>query len=62
MVKVKILGSVVTQQYGTLKTDDILVTSEDFAKHLVDDCKAAEYLKEEILAKAEKPAKDSKGK
>lgn len=47
MVKVKILGSVVTQQYGTLKTGDILATSEEFAKHLVDDCNAAEYLKVE---------------
>lgn len=59
MVKVKILGSVVTQQYGTLKTGDILATSEDFARHLVNDCNAAEYLKveakQELISKPAKP-------
>lgn len=44
MVKVKILGQVVTQ-YGTHRTDDILTVSEAFARHLVVDVQAAEYVK-----------------
>lgn len=44
MVKVKIKATVITAQYGTLSSGDILTTSEAFAKHLVDDCAAAEYL------------------
>ena len=47
MVKVRILGMVITHQYGTLNTGDILQTTPEFAKHLVDDCAAAEYVKPE---------------
>ena len=43
MVEVEILGQVITSQYGTLNTGDILRTNEAFAKHLVDDCAAAKY-------------------
>lgn len=42
-VQVKILGQVITPMYGTLNTGHILRTSAAFAKHLVDDCQAAEY-------------------
>lgn len=43
IVEVKIKGTVITAQYGTLSDGDILRTSPAFAAHLVDDCKAAEY-------------------
>lgn len=51
LVQVRIKGTVVTQRYGTLSSGDILRTDAEFAKHLVDDCAAAEYLN---AAKAEK--------
>ncbi|MEH6436693.1 hypothetical protein [Massilia sp. DD77] len=43
-VQVRILCQVITAQLGTLNTGDIVRTDEAFAKHLVDDCGAAEYL------------------
>lgn len=43
LVDVEILGIVTTAQYGSLNTGDILRTTPDFAKHLVDDCGAARY-------------------
>jgi hypothetical protein len=43
MVDVEILGQVITHQYGTLNTGDVLRTSAEFAKHLVEDCGAAKY-------------------
>lgn len=36
-------ATVVTSQYGTLAQGDKLRTSREFAKHLVDDAKAAKY-------------------
>lgn len=54
MTKVKIKGLVITNQYGTLKDGDILNASDDFAKHLVDDCKCADYVVEKEPLKAEK--------
>lgn len=47
-VKVKILLQTITAQYGTLNAGDILRTSPEFAKHLVEDCMAAEYVKDEV--------------
>lgn len=44
LVKVRIKGLVMTSQYGTLSDGDELSCSADFAKHLVEDCKAAEYV------------------
>ena len=44
-IEVEILGQVITAQYGTLGTGDILRTDAAFAKHLVDDCGAAKYTK-----------------
>ena len=41
---VKIKGTVITSQYGTLSDGTLLRTSEAFAKHLVEDANAAEYV------------------
>jgi len=62
MVEVKIIGQVITAQYGTLSTGDILKTSPEFAKHLVDDCGAAKYVKakKEVVPKLVKAAKVAK--
>ena len=43
MIEVEILGIVVTHQYGTLNTGDVLRTDPEFARHLVQDCGAAKY-------------------
>jgi hypothetical protein len=43
MIEVEILGIVVTHQYGTLNTGDVLRTDPEFARHLVEDCGAAKY-------------------
>ena len=43
-VQVKIIGMAITQRYGTLSTGTLLRTDAAFAKHLVEDCHAAEYL------------------
>lgn len=43
MTDVEILGIVVTHQYGTLNTGDVLRTDPEFARHLVEDCGAAKY-------------------
>lgn len=43
-VKVKILGQVITPQYGTLSTGYVLTTDPAFARHLVEDCFAAEWV------------------
>jgi hypothetical protein len=63
MVKVKIKATVITAQYGTLQSGDILTTNEFFAKHLVDDCAAADYLtneKTEQKSVASQPASQKK--
>ncbi|RYE43963.1 MAG: hypothetical protein EOP24_26305 [Hyphomicrobiales bacterium] len=49
-VEVEILTQTVTAQYGVLSQGDILRTSPEFAKHLVEDASAAKYTK----AKAKK--------
>lgn len=41
---VKIKCTVVTAEYGTLSEGTLLRTSEAFAKHLVEDASAAEYV------------------
>lgn len=43
-VQVKITGMVITQRYGSLNAGYILRTDAKFAKHLVEDCGAAEYV------------------
>lgn len=44
IVQVRIKGIVSTVKYGTLEGGDILRTDAAFAKHLVEDCSAAEYI------------------
>lgn len=44
LVQVRILGQAITARYGTLSTGDIINTDAAYAKHLVDDAKAAEYV------------------
>lgn len=44
-VEVEILVQTITAQYGALSQGDILRTSPEFAKHLVEDCGAAKYKK-----------------
>lgn len=63
-VQVKIRTTVVTHQYGTLSTGDILRTNTEFARHLVEDCAAADYITAPVAADAseQKPAKEKKSK
>lgn len=44
MPRVKILGTAITATHGTLSAGDIVNVSDQFAAHLVNDCKVAEYL------------------
>lgn len=44
LVQIKIRGIVTTSRYGTLVSGDILRTDAAFAKHLVEECKAGEYV------------------
>lgn len=61
LVEVEILTQTVTSQYGVLSQGDILRTSPEFAKHLVEDASAAKYTKakapKEPAAEAAAPAK-----
>ena len=45
LVEVEILTQAITSQYGVLSQGDILRTSPEFAKHLVEDAGAAKYVK-----------------
>lgn len=47
----------ITSQYGTLSSGDILVTNEEFANHLVNECNAAEYITEKQEEKETKQDK-----
>ncbi len=62
MVEVEILGCVMTAQYGTLSTGDLLRTSEAFAKHLVEDCAAAKYTQAMPVEVAEEVAETAPAK
>lgn len=53
MKKVKIKATTITQQYGVLQDGDILNCSDEFAKHLVEECKAGDYLEVPIELKQE---------
>lgn len=63
-VKVKIIKTAVTAMYGTLGEGDILITSAQFARHLVEDCSAAEYLtveeKQPVIEESEPAGKKRK--
>lgn len=41
---VRIKGTAITAQYGTLTDGTLLRTSAEFARHLVEDARAAEYV------------------
>lgn len=56
-VQVKIKGTVTTARYGSLTAGAILRTDAAFAKHLVEDCGAAEY-----VGKSSGPAADPAAK
>ena len=50
---VKIKGTVITSQYGALSDGTLLRTSDAFAKHLVEEAFAAEY-----VTNTEKPVEE----
>lgn len=49
-VQVRITGMVMTNRYGTLDSGCVLRTDAAFAKHLVEECNAAEYIEVEVPA------------
>ena len=55
VVAVKIRGIVSCQQYGELGDGDVFYTDAAFARHLVEDCAAAEYVT--TPEPAQKPAR-----
>lgn len=55
-VKVKIKGSVISARFGVLQSGAIVQTDREYARHLVVDCGAGEYLD----AKPEKDATETK--
>lgn len=61
LVEVEILTQTITSQYGVLSAGDILRTSPEFAKHLVEDAMAAKYTKAK-KAEPEVEDKPTKGK
>lgn len=48
LVEIEILGMAITHDHGTLGQGDVLRTSPEFARHLVDDCKVAKYSKVKV--------------
>lgn len=44
MVEIEITGTVITAQFGALKTGDILRCDKAFADHMVNDARAAKYI------------------
>jgi len=61
LVQIKITGMVITHRYGTLSAGDLLRTDAAFAKHLVEDCAAAEYIARPAPVQAEvQPTKAKK--
>jgi hypothetical protein len=44
LLTIEIKGLVVTSRYGALQSGDLLRTDAAFARHLVEDCAAAEYV------------------
>jgi hypothetical protein len=59
IVEVKIKCIVATSRYGTLQSGDRLRTDREFARHLVEDCRAAEYA-ESCHNQARPPTKKSR--
>jgi len=44
VVQVRITRQTVTSRYGVLENNDILRTDQEYARHLVEDCKAGDYV------------------
>jgi hypothetical protein len=44
LVTVKIKGLVVTSRYGALSSGDLLRTDPEYAKYLIEECGAGEYI------------------
>lgn len=57
LVRVKITATVITARYGALSPGDVLNTDLPFAKHLVDDCKAARFVDAVATESTSKPAR-----
>lgn len=53
LVQVRILGLMHCSKYGTLATNDILRCSPEYAKHLVNELKFAEYIVDSQKADAD---------
>lgn len=61
LIQVRITGLISTTRYGNLQPGDLLRTDAAFARHLVEDCAAAEYIT--VTASATTPpAPDTKPK
>ena len=56
-VQIKITATVHTAQFGTLVNGDIVRVNKEFADHLVNECKAGEYVTEPAEAKPTRKAK-----
>lgn len=56
LTQIKITNTVVTSRYGALEPGTILRTDEAFARHLVEDCKAAKWIDASKPAADEQPA------
>lgn len=61
--QIRIKGMVLTSQYGTLSDGTLLRCSQEYARHLVEDCKAAEYVNaspkaDEATPEEKTPAKE----
>ena len=57
LVEIQITATVVTARYGTLSHGDLLRTDAAFARHLVEDCAAAEYIQPKPAAPKRRRAK-----
>lgn len=62
LIRLKITATVITARYGALSPGDMLNTDLAFAKHLVDDCKAAKFVDAEKQTSGKDPGKKAKGK
>ena len=61
LIQVRITGLISTTRYGNLQPGDLLRTDAAFARHLVEDCAAAEYITAPS-DEATSPAHDTKPK
>jgi len=63
LVQVRITSTVITQHYGTIMPGTILRTSAAYAKHLVEDASAAQYITAPAATEASPaPAKAARSK